>query len=90
MVTAMANATSGRTADLSRRHTVRTSASGVVTVTGGKLTTYRKMAEDAVDAVVDHLGRHRSWRRRTATKKLLLRGAEGSATLLRPLALAPQ
>jgi glycerol-3-phosphate dehydrogenase len=39
------------TADLSRRHLVRRNAAGVVTVTGGKLTTYRKMAEDAVDAV---------------------------------------
>ena len=40
----------GRTADLSRRHAVRTSATGVVTIVGGKLTTYRRMAEDAVDA----------------------------------------
>nr|WP_218848948.1 glycerol-3-phosphate dehydrogenase/oxidase [Nocardioides perillae] len=42
----------GRTADLSRRHAVLTSASGVVTVVGGKLTTYRRMAEDAVDAAL--------------------------------------
>ena len=41
----------GSTADLSRRHAVLTSATGVVTVVGGKLTTYRRMAEDAVDAV---------------------------------------
>lgn len=40
------------TADLSRKHAVLTSATGVVTVVGGKLTTYRKMAEDAVDAAV--------------------------------------
>ncbi len=40
------------TADLSRRHAVLTSASGVVSVVGGKLTTYRRMAEDAVDAAV--------------------------------------
>jgi glycerol-3-phosphate dehydrogenase len=40
----------GHTADLSRKHTVRTSANGLVTVVGGKLTTYRRMAEDAVDA----------------------------------------
>jgi glycerol-3-phosphate dehydrogenase len=43
---------SGDTADLSRRHAVLTSASGVVTVVGGKLTTYRRMAEDAVDAAL--------------------------------------
>jgi len=40
----------GSTADLSRKHAVLTSRSGVVTVVGGKLTTYRQMAEDAVDA----------------------------------------
>ncbi|GJF26404.1 glycerol-3-phosphate dehydrogenase/oxidase [Streptomyces sp. HO565] len=42
----------GRTADISRRHAVLTSAEGVTTVVGGKLTTYRRMAEDAVDAAV--------------------------------------
>ncbi|MGW4149457.1 glycerol-3-phosphate dehydrogenase/oxidase, partial [Streptomyces albogriseolus] len=41
-----------RTADISRRHAVLTSPEGVVTVVGGKLTTYRRMAEDAVDAAV--------------------------------------
>ena len=40
------------TADLSRRHRVITSPDGVVTVVGGKLTTYRRMAEHAVDAAV--------------------------------------
>jgi glycerol-3-phosphate dehydrogenase len=42
---------SARTADLSRRHQVSHSPSGLVTITGGKLTTYRKMAEDTVDEV---------------------------------------
>ncbi|NDU73452.1 FAD-dependent oxidoreductase [Actinomadura sp. DSM 109109] len=42
----------GDTADISRRHAVLTSADGVVTIVGGKLTTYRRMAEDAVDAAV--------------------------------------
>ncbi len=46
----------GSTADLSRRHAVLTSADGVVTVVGGKLTTYRQMAEDAVDAVTTGSG----------------------------------
>ncbi|MFF3330628.1 FAD-dependent oxidoreductase [Streptomyces sp. NPDC002888] len=41
-----------RTSDISRRHAVITSFDGVVTVVGGKLTTYRRMAEDAVDAAV--------------------------------------
>jgi glycerol-3-phosphate dehydrogenase len=65
---------SERTADLSRRHTVRTSAHGVVTVTGGKLTTYRKMAEDTVDAVVRQLGESPKTRR-CITKSLRLLGA---------------
>ncbi len=64
--------TSERTADLSRRHTVRTSTSGLITVNGGKLTTYRKMAEDTVDAVVTGLGRRGL---RCRTKNLRLHGA---------------
>jgi glycerol-3-phosphate dehydrogenase len=65
---------SDRTADLSRRHTVHTSAHGVVTVTGGKLTTYRKMAQDTVDAVVVRLGESPKTRR-CITKTLRLIGA---------------
>ncbi len=37
------------TAALSRDHTLHVSATGLVTITGGKWTTYRKMAEDTVD-----------------------------------------
>ncbi len=69
---------SERTADLSRRHTVSTSRHGVVTVTGGKLTTYRKMAQDTVDAVVDRLGESPR-RRRCVTKSLPLLGATTKA-----------
>ncbi|MGN0065126.1 MAG: glycerol-3-phosphate dehydrogenase/oxidase [Nocardioides sp.] len=46
----------GATADLSRRHAVLTSSTGVVTVVGGKLTTYRRMAQDAVDAALEAAG----------------------------------
>jgi glycerol-3-phosphate dehydrogenase len=68
------DAKSDRTSDLSRRHTVRTSPSGMISVTGGKLTTYRRMAADTVDAAVDLLG-HGG---RSHTKHVQLRGAEGS------------
>jgi glycerol-3-phosphate dehydrogenase len=61
----------GRTADLSRRHRVTTNANHVVTVTGGKLTTYREMAEDTVDEVMAVLGR----KGRSRTKRLVLVGA---------------
>lgn len=40
----------GTTADLSRHHAVLHGPDGVITITGGKLTTYRRMAVDAVDA----------------------------------------
>ncbi|MGP0029628.1 MAG: FAD-dependent oxidoreductase [Acidimicrobiales bacterium] len=65
---------SERTADLSRRHTVQTSDHGVVSVTGGKLTTYRKMAQDTVDAVLFQLGESPKTRR-CVTKSLRLIGA---------------
>ncbi len=47
----------GRTEDLSRHHLVRVAADGLVTVTGGKLTTYRAMAQDAVDRITDRPSR---------------------------------
>jgi glycerol-3-phosphate dehydrogenase len=60
-----------RTADLSRRHKVSVTAHGVVTIKGGKWTTYRKMAEDTVDVVMKQLGRTG----RCTTKNLRLHGA---------------
>jgi glycerol-3-phosphate dehydrogenase len=45
------------TAALSRDHTIHISSSGLLTIAGGKWTTYRRMAEDAVDhaIVLGHL-----------------------------------
>jgi glycerol-3-phosphate dehydrogenase len=43
----------GRTADLSRRHAVVRGDDGLWTVLGGKLTTYRRMAQDVVDRLTD-------------------------------------
>ncbi|HZQ78079.1 MAG TPA: glycerol-3-phosphate dehydrogenase/oxidase [Acidimicrobiia bacterium] len=48
-----------KTADLSRRHSVRVAPSGLVTIVGGKLTTYRAMAEDTVDEAVRVIRRER-------------------------------
>ncbi|MEN9643878.1 MAG: hypothetical protein RL238_547 [Actinomycetota bacterium] len=64
-------AADGRTADLSRNHALHRSANGVLTITGGKLTTYREMAEDTVDAVLQLLGRSGKCR----TQRLRLLGA---------------
>lgn len=61
----------GRTADLSRRHRVSVSDHRVVTVTGGKLTTYREMAEDTVDEVLGLLDRSA----RVRTRRLRLHAA---------------
>ncbi|WP_146403810.1 glycerol-3-phosphate dehydrogenase/oxidase [Planctomycetes bacterium CA13] len=49
---------SARTASLSRDHVIRVSESGLVTITGGKWTTVRKMAEDCVDRVVKEASLH--------------------------------
>ncbi|KAJ7559810.1 hypothetical protein O6H91_04G102400 [Diphasiastrum complanatum] len=40
------------TASISRDHVVYIGSDGMVTITGGKWTTYRSMAEDAVDAAI--------------------------------------
>lgn len=40
------------TASLSRDHLIQTSDSGLITVTGGKWTTFRKMAENSVDETI--------------------------------------
>ncbi|MGC5015580.1 glycerol-3-phosphate dehydrogenase/oxidase [Streptosporangium sp. DT93] len=60
----------GRTSDLSRRHALLTTPDGLVTVVGGKLTTYRRMAEDAVDLAVS-LSRLDAGRSRTAALPLV-------------------
>jgi glycerol-3-phosphate dehydrogenase len=51
-------AAEGRTADLSRRHAVFRHGGGLVSIVGGKLTTYRQMAQDAVDAAIEAGGLH--------------------------------
>lgn len=72
----ISDARSARTADLSRRHSVTTSASGLVTVTGGKLTTYRLMAANTVDAAAKVLDRHPGG---SKTRRLRLIGSGGAS-----------
>jgi len=43
---------SGKTSVLPRDHVLRVSASGLITLTGGKWTTYRRMGEDAIDTAI--------------------------------------
>ena len=61
------------TSKLSREHAVSTVVPGLITVAGGKYTTYRVMAADAVDAVTDALGRDE----RSCTEDVPLVGASG-------------
>ncbi|SFB32459.1 glycerol-3-phosphate dehydrogenase [Nocardioides alpinus] len=68
------------TADLSRRHAILTSTTGVTTVVGGKLTTYRRMAEDTLDVVLAQ-GRLAAGPCRTASLPLL--GAASAEELRR-------
>ena len=65
---------SSRTADLSRRHKVSKSKSGVITIAGGKLTTYRKMAQDTIDEALTQLQKSAKCK----TKNLKLIGATTS------------
>lgn len=77
-----------RSADLAREHAVVTSSSGLVSIVGGKLTSYRQMAEDTIDVLTARDGGGRPCR--TAT--IPLADADGLAALaasdhalLRPL-----
>lgn len=60
------------TAQLSREHSITHPAPGLVTIAGGKLTTWRVMAEDAVDEATRSFGAPRS-----ITHQVPLHGAEG-------------
>jgi glycerol-3-phosphate dehydrogenase len=62
-----------KTADLSRRHRITRSPSDVVGIAGGKLTTYRHMAQETVDEVLRVLGKSA----RCRTKSLALHGSAG-------------
>ncbi|HKS98093.1 MAG TPA: glycerol-3-phosphate dehydrogenase/oxidase [Rugosimonospora sp.] len=66
------------TSRLSRRHAVFSPAPGLVTVAGGKYTTYRVMARDAVDVAAGALGRNTP---PSCTDDLPILGAEGFAAL---------
>jgi glycerol-3-phosphate dehydrogenase len=69
----LATGGSAATGDLSRRHCLIDSGDGMLTITGGKLTTYRRMARDVVNRIVAADGRRA--RCRTAGIPLGLTGA---------------
>lgn len=62
----------GAETDLSRKHQIIVGDTGAVTIVGGKMTTYRKMAEEAVDKAVEIAG---IWAADCQTRSLPLVGA---------------
>jgi glycerol-3-phosphate dehydrogenase len=69
---------SEETSKLSREHTVAHPVPGLVMIAGGKYTTYRLMAKDAVDAVVHGLDGRVA---RSCTDQVPLAGADGFPAL---------
>lgn len=68
-----ARAEDGGEIDLSGKHVVTVGDTGAVSVYGGKLTTYRKMAEDAVDKAIEVAG---MWAADCSTRQIPLIGAD--------------
>jgi glycerol-3-phosphate dehydrogenase len=75
------------TKGISREHTVMVSRSGMVTVTGGKWTTYRAMAEDVLDACADRSLLER--RAKGVTTHLKLVGSGVPAAQIRSICMPP-
>ncbi len=52
----LVKSSSKKTAELARDHLILVSESGLITITGGKWTTYRRMAEDTVNKAIQRAG----------------------------------
>ena len=52
----MVKSSSKKTAELARDHLILVADSGLITITGGKWTTYRRMAEDTVNTAIQRSG----------------------------------
>ena len=66
----------GKTSSLSRSHTIVRDENGLVTITGGKWTTYRQMAEELVDTVIEAEG----WQERPCGTRDLQIATSGAQT----------
>lgn len=76
--------TSDSTTKLSREHAVLPVAPGMIVVAGGKYTTYRVMAADAVDAITEFVGKDVG---SSVTAELPLLGAGGYRALVNRIPL---
>lgn len=72
------------TAEISRDHTIQISNSGLVTIAGGKWTTYRKMGEDVIDQAMTIGGLEE---RASVTKNLHLHGWHANAASFNSLSM---
>ncbi len=70
------------TTKLSREHAVNVAMPGMITIAGGKYTTYRLMAADAIDAIGRELGKSIP---KSETEKIPLLGAQGLDGLVQRL-----
>jgi glycerol-3-phosphate dehydrogenase len=76
----LATAPSTNPSAVSREHSIVTGSSGVISVTGGKLTTYRSMAAEVVDLVQRSVGHKRQ---RASTDSIQLPGAHRDEEIAR-------
>lgn len=86
----LVKSSSKKTAELARDHLILVADSGLITITGGKWTTYRRMAEDTVNTAIQRSGLPE---RPCVTATLAIHGApgapgEGDADAIRALAAA--
>ncbi len=78
------DAPAAETSKISREHQIHVSGSGLLTIAGGKWTTYRKMAEDVVDHAAVLAGLEP---RECVTRTLNVHGHHANAERFGPLAL---
>ncbi|KAH8113488.1 FAD dependent oxidoreductase-domain-containing protein [Phellopilus nigrolimitatus] len=71
------NPSAASTEGLVRNHMIHVSDSGLLTIAGGKWTTYRKMAEETVDEAVKTFGFQNKVRNGCITEEIRLIGTEG-------------
>jgi glycerol-3-phosphate dehydrogenase len=76
----LASGTAANPSAVSREHSIVTDSSGVINVTGGKLTTYRSMAAEIVDSVQKALGEDPD---RAPTDSVELPGADRASEIAR-------
>lgn len=67
----------GDTQSLARNHIVHVSPSKLITIAGGKWTTYRAMAAETIDAALDAVPELTPTKRECQTNKIMIEGAHG-------------